>query len=156
MKRRDARQIALQALFEVDLGKGEAEDAIRHVLEDVAEETTPRIVSYVHWLVEGTTAQMVDIDAILTAHLEGWKLQRLARVDLNVLRLAVFELVYELDLDIATVCNEAVELAKHFSTEESGRFVNGVLARVVPALEVLRTSHTLPTALSRSHEQRDM
>lgn len=139
MKRREARQIALQALFEVDMGKVEPGAAVAHVFEDVKEKVPKKTVDYVEWLVEGTTAHLVDIDVVLTGHLEGWTLPRLARVDLNVLRLAVFELMHEHDVDIATVCDEAVELAKYFSTDDSGKFVNGVLAKIVPDLEVLRT-----------------
>ncbi|QQE76970.1 transcription antitermination factor NusB [Alicyclobacillus sp. SO9] len=131
MKRHEVRQKALQALFEIDLGRGDANDAMAHVMEEVAA-VQPQDVKYLHWLVLGTRENRADLDDVLEAHVEGWKLNRMARVDLNVLRMALYELQYEHDVDVATICNEAVELAKDFSTDESGKFVNGVLARVLP------------------------
>jgi N utilization substance protein B len=133
MRRHEARQRALQALFQIDVGRVRPTDAIQHVLGEV-EGATDEDRSYVSWLVEGTAAHLADIDELLSTRVQGWSLDRMAAVDRNILRLAVFELLYEEDLDVATIVDEAVELAKEFSTEESGRFVNGVLARVLPAI----------------------
>lgn len=137
MKRRDARQKALQALFEIDLGKNDKSHAVAHVLED-HEDAAASELTYVRQLVFGTEEHLEEVDTLLAKYLQGWKLDRLARVDLNVLRLAGYELLHEHDVDVATICDEAVELAKYFSTDESGKFVNGVLARILPEVREVR------------------
>ncbi|MCL6627516.1 transcription antitermination factor NusB [Alicyclobacillus shizuokensis] len=133
MRRRELRRLALQALFELDMGEPEVESALAHVLEEV-ENASETDVAYLRRLVSGTRGRLADIDAILASHVQNWRLDRMAKVDLNILRLAVYELLEEQDVDAATIVDEAVELAKHFSTDESGRFVNGVLARCLPSL----------------------
>lgn len=130
MKRHEVRQKALQALFQIELGRTEVHDAIAHVMEDTS--ATPTDFTYIERLVIGTTTNLQDIDGSLNDSVTGWQLERIAKVDLIVLRLAVFELFHERDVDVATIADEAVRLAKTFSTDESGRFVNGVLARVIP------------------------
>ncbi|MBX6352929.1 MAG: transcription antitermination factor NusB [Thermoflavifilum sp.] len=132
MRRHEARQCALQALFAVDLGRSPAETAVDHVLAEREADDDGR--RYVRRLVDGTLSHRREIDDLLASRIEGWTLDRLAAVDRNILRLAVYELKFEPDLDVPTVINEAVELAKEFGTQESGRFVNGVLSRVVRAL----------------------
>ncbi|MDQ0188362.1 transcription antitermination factor NusB [Alicyclobacillus cycloheptanicus] len=143
MKRHEARQCALQALYQIDVGKGHAHASIRHVLEEFGHAATERDVAYIERLVTGTESEQADIDELLGTHVEGWKLDRIARVDLNILRLAVYELRHELDVDAATIVDEAVELAKDFGSDESGRFVNGVLARMLP---VTRPTNDNPSA----------
>lgn len=134
MKRHEARQYALQALYQIDVGKGESESAISHVLEDVTDSIEADDLSYIRQLVQGTQMRLPQVDDLLSSRVEGWRLDRLARVDLNVLRLAVYELLAETDVDVATIVDEAVELAKDFGSDESGKFVNGVLARVLPVV----------------------
>ena len=74
------------------------------------------------------------LDAAIAEHAKGWTLQRMPSIDRNVLRIAAFELLGRPDVPVAVVLDEAVELAKRFSTDDSGRFVNGVLSAMVPAL----------------------
>ncbi|MCL6631657.1 MAG: transcription antitermination factor NusB [Alicyclobacillus herbarius] len=131
MRRRDVRRLALQALFELDMGETDVEAAIAHVVGEVSG-ASDEDVGYLRRLVRGTRARLADIDDLLASHVQGWRLDRMAKVDLNILRLAIYELLEEQDVDAATIVNEAVELAKYFSTDESGRFVNGVLARCLP------------------------
>lgn len=129
MRRHEARECALQALFAVDVGKSEADDAVQHVLED-ERHVSDDDLQYVMRLVKGTIALMPDIDALLSKHVEGWMVDRIGRVEINVLRLAIYELREEHDVDYATIVDEAVQLAKSFSNESAGRFVNGVLSKV--------------------------
>ncbi|MDI3327668.1 MAG: transcription antitermination factor NusB [Alicyclobacillaceae bacterium] len=140
MRRRAAREKALQALFAVDLGGLRPEEALARVLEaDPDEEEGPRPdAEFAEQLVLGTAACRERVDAVLKAYSTGWELGRMASVDRNILRLSVYELMYRPETPVSVVMNEAVELAKKFSTEESGRFVNGVLARIIPHLEELR------------------
>ncbi|MCF8563596.1 transcription antitermination factor NusB [Alicyclobacillus tolerans] len=137
MRRRELRQLALQALYQVDVGKADVAHAVQHVLSELPE-VTDGDLSYVTRLATGTRDAVTELDELLKRHVQGWQIERIARVDLNILRLALFELLYERDVDTPTIMNEAVELAKHFSTSESSRFVNGVLARVLPAAEAKR------------------
>ena len=85
-------------------------------------------------LVAGVEANQSEIDQQITAHAKGWTLQRMPTIDRNVLRIAAFELLTRSDVPVAVVLDEAVELAKRFSTDDSGRFVNGVLSALVPVL----------------------
>jgi transcription antitermination protein NusB len=139
LKRHDLRERALQALYQVDVGKSEVSGAVQHVMED-DEHATPSDRSFVQRMVQGASMETPQIDNLLSEYVQGWKLDRIARVDLNVLRLAVYELLHEPDVDIATIVDEAVELAKSFSTDESGKFVNGVLARLLPIVRERRQS----------------
>ena len=137
MKRHEMRQLALQALYQVDVGKAEITPAVLHALA----ESGPYELQdedYITGLVRGVWSNLSELDGLLEKYVEGWKIDRIARVDLNVLRLALYELLYVMDVDFATILNEAVELAKHYSTEESGRFVNGVLARLLPVAKERR------------------
>jgi N utilization substance protein B len=142
VKRHELRERVLQALYQVDVGKAEVDDAVVHVMED-DKTVTPTETSFVLRMARGVAIQMDEIDTLLTDHVQGWTLDRIARVDLNVLRLAVYELLHEPDVDIATIVDEAVELAKSFSTDESGKFVNGVLARLLPLVRERRESSHL-------------
>ena len=97
----------------------------------------PPINDFTIDLVEGTNANLVRIDEILSAYSDGWTLDRMPGVDRAVLRLGVYELLWRDDVPDAVVIDEAVELAKSLSTDESPKFVNGVLARVLRDRAVL-------------------
>ncbi|MCL6516200.1 transcription antitermination factor NusB [Alicyclobacillus sp.] len=139
MRRHDLRAKAVQAIYQVDVGRSSAAEAVAHVFEEEGEATDDDR-AYVRRLVDGVVEQMPEIDRILSERVQGWRLDRIARVDLAVLRLALFELLHEWDVDVATIADEAVELAKQYSTEESGRFVNGVLSRVIPLAQERRAA----------------
>jgi N utilization substance protein B len=143
VRRRQLRQKALQSLYQIDVGKVDVDSAVQSVFEGV-EEAGPSDIAFVQGLVAGTVQAREEADRLLEAHVQGWRLDRIARVDLNILRLAIYELLYRPDVDVATVVDEAVELAKAFSTEESGRFVNGVLARILPVVEQRRQQSNTP------------
>jgi transcription antitermination protein NusB len=85
-------------------------------------------------LVEGVAENQGRLDEVIAAHAKGWTLARMPTIDRTVLRIAGFELLGRPDVPVAVVLNEAVELAKRFSTDDSGRFVNGVLSALVPVL----------------------
>jgi N utilization substance protein B len=125
--RRQAREAALGALFQIDLGKIDAADA----LETVRAQGWPRDEwTLIERLVRGTRDHLDDIDALIRGVAEHWTLERMATVDRNVLRMAIFELQHT-ETPVGVIINEAVELAKQYSTEESGRFVNGMLGKIV-------------------------
>ena len=129
MKRRTAREKALQALFQYDLGQAEPMEAIRNVVQ------TEEIDPFLQKLVMGTVEHLEEIDATLRKHLEKWTLERVAAVDRAILRLAVYEMTYEEDIPTNVSLNEAIELAKKFSDSQSNRFINGVLSKVLQTIE---------------------
>lgn len=123
--RREARELALRMLFELDLGKQPVDEVVQAALAQSHLDETHQTLA--EELVRGTLAHQAQIDARMAALATDWALDRQAAVDRNILRLASFELLYRPDAPVAAVVNEAVELAKKYSTAESGRFVNGVL-----------------------------
>jgi N utilization substance protein B len=126
--RRHGREIALQALYGTEVGKRPASDILAELLarDDASEGRT-----FVRDLVLGTLENEAEGDALIAPSLEGWTLDRLPTIDRIILRMSVFELQHRAETDPAVVINEAVELAKKFSTEDSGRYVNGVLGRLL-------------------------
>lgn len=123
--RRMARELALQALFSVEVGHRDPSEVLDEYLSTHAE-SSARL--FVKDLVLGTLEHKDESDAAFSPLLEGWTLERLPTIDRLLLRMGTFELRHRPETPTPVVINEAVELAKRFSTEESGRFVNGVLS----------------------------
>jgi len=121
-ERSDARERAMLLFYEADTKQVPG-------AEIVAAQVLP-IDSLTQLLVDGTAEHRDEVDAVIAANARGWTLKRMPAIDLTVLRIAGFELFHRPDVPIAVVLDEAVELAKRFSTDDSGRFVNGVLASV--------------------------
>jgi N utilization substance protein B len=141
MSRRQAREVALQALFQLDFNKPEQEEQ-REAYETLAIDTalgeaeeaslTKKDRSYIENVVLGTRSSLAEIDEMIGAHAKGWKVDRMAAVDRNLARLAVFEMCFaEEKLAPGIAINEAVELAKKYGTDESGRYINGILNALV-------------------------
>ena len=137
MSRTLAREVAFKALFQLDFNHGEEDERElyeQHALDTVFEEgrkLTEGNRNYVQNVVKGTRDNLEAIDEIISRHLKrGWTLERLASADRNILRLAVFEIHFdqsEIKVPLGVAINEAVELAKKYGTDNSGRFVNGIL-----------------------------
>jgi len=128
-KRRHAREIAVQFLYQHDLNGGERDEAIRYfwlTQPDVA--AGPR--AFGEELIRGVTDNQTIIDAKISQYTEHWGISRIAAVDRNILRLAIYEMLFRDDIPPVVSINEAVELAKKFSTRESGAFVNGILDKL--------------------------
>ncbi len=123
--RREARELALRMLFQLDLGHQPVDEVVEAALAQSPLEGANR--EYAEILVRETLNHLTDIDPRIAALTPDWNSDRQAVVDRNILRLAAYELLYRPDAPVAAVVNEAVELAKKYSTAESGRFVNGVL-----------------------------
>jgi len=116
----------MMLLYEADSKGISAKDVLAAQISDTDELTT--------LLVEGVVDHQGQLDEAITAYAKGWTLARMPTIDRTVLRIAGFELLGRTDVPVAVVLNEAVELAKRFSTDDSGRFVNGVLSSLVPVL----------------------
>jgi len=125
--RRKAREAALQALYEIEIGKAKIDEALSLFLDPA--EFAPENAAYAEKLVRGIRSDVRALDAQIAPLVRDYEYSRLAAVDRNVLRLAAFELLSEPAIPPAVTINEAVEIAKRFSTAESGKFVNGVLGR---------------------------
>jgi N utilization substance protein B len=123
--RREARELALRMLFQLDLGRQPVDEVVEAALAQSPLEGANR--EYAEILVRETLNHLTEIDPRIAALTPDWTPDRQAAVDRNILRLAAYELLYRPDAPVAAVVNEAVELAKKYSTAESGRFVNGVL-----------------------------
>ena len=135
MSRKLAREAAFKALFELDFNyesETSLELAIATMYEDEPHLTSQKDRAYIESRVKGAWTRLPEIDAIISEHLkEGWQLVRLMAVDRNILRLAVYEMKYaEPKIAKGIVINEAVELAKRYGTDESSRFVNGILEAI--------------------------
>lgn len=139
MTRRQARETALKVLFQVDIGKIDVDAALKHIpAEDsTAGESTVENppadtdVRFLKRLVEGTTANLPEIDRVITETAVEWKLERMLGTDRNILRLAVYEILFCPDIPDSATVNEAVELAKIYGDDHSGKFVNGILGNVI-------------------------
>ncbi|MFL6562575.1 MAG: transcription antitermination factor NusB [Bacillus sp. (in: firmicutes)] len=125
MKRRTAREKALQALFQIDISNSEPSSAIEHVLEGEAGD------EYLTRLVLGVVEQKEVIDSLISEFLEKWSLDRLATVDRNLLRIATYEMkFFRNEVPENVILDEAIEIAKIYGDDQSSKFINGVLSKV--------------------------
>jgi N utilization substance protein B len=135
--RRTGRERALQALYQLEMTPNTLPaEALTSAWSAASEEgkPDPDAVKFARELVDGVQANRAEIDQLIERHSHNWRLDRMSRIDRNVLRLGVFELKYRPDIPRKVSINEAVELGKNFGTEESSAFVNGLLDRVAAAL----------------------
>lgn len=130
--RRSGREAALQMLFQMEASGVGAEEAI--ALFWRAFEADPEGKPYADELVRGVATSLAEVDAAIGAASANWRLDRMTRLDRNLLRLGAFELAKRPDVPAPVILDEAVELAKEFGTADSSAFVNGVLAQVARAL----------------------
>lgn len=131
MSRRKAREMALQVLFQLDYNQTERDAAIGLVFSE-REKTSETAKLYAHELIRGTLDHIQEIDTIISGSSSEWKIERMAGVDRNIARIAVYEMQFGAErLSANIIINEAVELAKLFGTEDSGRFINGILGSLV-------------------------
>lgn len=146
MTRRQARAIAVQSLYQMEMNEVSAEEAIAVVIEGSNDDdpqtkikTTKQIDTFVAQLVAGVWSNKQAIDDILSTYLKGWKTDRLSRVDHQILRIATFEMIFWDESPVKVAVNEAIELAKYFGTEDSGKFVNGVLGKMIKDVETIKS-----------------
>lgn len=129
MGRRQARETALQAMFQIDLGKIEPEFALKNTAEEFG--AGSQELEFARQLVTGTLEHIDKIDDTISRVSKEWQLSRMANVDRNIMRLALYEILFRDDIPDNVSVNEAVELAKIFGGADSGKFVNGILGKVL-------------------------
>jgi transcription antitermination protein NusB len=123
--RREGRELALQTLYALDLNPVASNDSLRQLRENAQVPSTAR--NFAEELVKGVAANREVIDGKIVAQSKNWTITRISRVDLNILRIAIYELLFRSDIPKNVTINEAIEVAKKFGTEESPAFVNGIL-----------------------------
>ena len=135
--RRRAREAALQMLYQGEIGRTGAHEAIATYwpAHDPDREVPDEAREFANSLLRGTLSRLEEIDALLTAHTQNWRLARMAVLDRLILRMAIYELLAAAGTPSKVVINEALELARTYSGEEAVAFVNGVLDAVRKQLE---------------------
>jgi transcription antitermination protein NusB len=128
--RREGRELALQMLYAQDSQKSELRETLRGFRDGV--EAVQRVREFAEELVLGVQQHQTEIDEAIKARSKNWSLSRMPRVDLNIMRLATFELLFRSDIPKKVSINEAIEIAKKYGDKESPAFVNGILDEMVP------------------------
>ena len=129
MKRRRSREYALQLLFQIEMsGSGFSDEVIDEFWEGNNED--PDVKSFTHDLVMKTMSNIGEIDETIRKAAEHWSVKRMAAIDRNLIRAATCELLYRKDIPPSVVMNEAIEIAKKYSTEDSAPFINGILDKI--------------------------
>jgi N utilization substance protein B len=128
-QRRENRMSAVQFLYQWELNRPEVlADDLSHFFENQEEERA--YYSFAEELINGTVQNMETIDREIASHASNWTFERIAKVDLAILRLAIFELLYRTDIPPIVTINEAIDLSKIFSNLDSKRFINGILDKM--------------------------
>ncbi|HEY7974901.1 MAG TPA: transcription antitermination factor NusB [Ktedonobacterales bacterium] len=141
-ERRQARVAALQTLYEVDIARHDADEALER--NAVSLRLSPEAREFAEELLRGTLARLAEIDAEIQRAAPEWPLAQMARIDKNTLRLAIYEILYNTAVPAKAAINEAVELAKQFGGDASSRFVNGVLGSVYATSQPSERTPTVP------------
>jgi transcription antitermination protein NusB len=129
-KRREGREVALQILFHWDLNVQKAPQEKDLDLFWELRDVIGGVRSFASTVLDGVIAHQETIDSKITKYTANYELKRISAVDRNILRMAIYEMLYAIDVPPIVAINEAIDIAKKFGTEESGKFVNGVLDRV--------------------------
>jgi N utilization substance protein B len=137
--RRKAREVALQILYQLDVQEqlSDAQAAAlfwQHLSREEGDAADEGTRPFADQLVHGVRAHLAEIDALITRASRNWRLERMARVDRNLLRLAIYELKHSPDVPAKVAINEAIEIAKRYGTADSPAFVNGILDRCLEEL----------------------
>lgn len=134
MSRKKARDNAFKCIYELEFGRDEK---IEKILENCYEENNnkPDEMEYIEMVLKGVKENLAKIDDIILSKLKNWSLERIAKIDLAILRLAIYEINYMDDIPEKVSANEAVELAKTYGNNDSKSFVNGVIAKVIESKE---------------------
>lgn len=132
MKRRTARELALKILFAIDLGKNDPQVLMEYFLNE--EELEQNNMIFIKELVEGVLAKQELLDNLIKGSAIEWNLERMAVVERNLMRLALFEILFHKHTPPVVAVNEAIELAKIYGGENSSRFVNGILGKLIQEL----------------------
>lgn len=134
MSRKKARDNAFKCIYELEFDN---EKNVEKILEFCYEENESKEdeKKYINVVVNGVKNNLDSIDSIILSKLKNWSMERIAKIDLAILRLAIYEIMYMDDIPVKVTANEAVELAKLYGNNDSKSFVNGVIAKVIESKE---------------------
>ncbi len=133
MTRREARELIMQMLFESEFHEdSDRDDLFNQRIQEIEDSKGKEFVIKEY---QGIIKHQDEIDAIIQKYSQNWDIKRIAKVDLMILKLAVYELLWENDIPKKVVINEALEIAKLYSTEKSPKFINGILGQVIASVE---------------------
>jgi N utilization substance protein B len=132
--RHEGRELALKALYRIDICGGASNEDLSLFFDSFPAD--PRVRGFAMRIVDGVCAEIPALDTLIAKALEHWKIRRLPRIDHNILRMALFELLRVEDIPTRVTIDEAIELAKSYGDQDSGRFVNGVLDELAGRLNV--------------------
>ncbi|MDL1981855.1 MAG: transcription antitermination factor NusB [Deltaproteobacteria bacterium] len=141
IKRRKARELAMQALFYMDMSQNDSKEAVKLFCENFV--TSKRNLSFFLRLINGVSKAMPEIDSVVERFSSNWKISRMSIVDRNIMRVAVYEMLFCDDIPSKVSINEAIDIGKKFGTEESGSFINGILDSIRIALEEEKSMQAL-------------
>ena len=128
MGRRASRELAMKLLYQLEIQKDDRELQMLNLFEE--NELTDKDKEYIKSIIDGVSLNIEFIDKTIEKNAKGWKLNRISKVDLSILRLGTYEINFREDIPFTVSINEAVELAKKYSGDDAGAFINGVLGKV--------------------------
>ena len=131
--RRRARELAMQALFYMDSRSNSSQESVEQFCQNFS--PSPQMIPFFLKLVEGVLKTQPEIDALIEQYSKNWKIHRMSLVDRNVMRIAVFEMLFCSDIPSKVSINEAIDIGKKFGTEDSGAFINGIVDSIRIAIE---------------------
>lgn len=134
--RRLSRELALKVLFQIDLVNTNMEEALKYNFE--SNELSEEVKEFTTTLVRGVISNLAEIDKEIISYTNNWSLERITNIDRNILRIAIYEILYIDNIPKSVSINEAVELAKKYSTKSSFSFVNGVLGKINKIDKILK------------------
>ena len=137
-KRRKAREYSLQILFQLEFDSPQPEETVRKFWEEKKSHKEERELS--DWLVKGVITYKKKIDHLIQSVSQHWRISRMVLIDRNILRIAVYELIHGKDITPAIVINEAIEIAKKYSGDQSAVFINGILDALTQDLDNIKKS----------------
>lgn len=126
--RRKARELVLEALYRVETTKDDPAEVLKDIF--LRKNYNQEVKEYSFQLLKTTTEKLGEIDSLIAEYVENWDLSRMAMLDKNILRFAICELLHMEGVPVKVTLNEAIEIAKKYSTQDSGRFINGVIDRI--------------------------
>jgi len=133
MGRRVSREVAMKLVYQTAIQKSDREWQLDFALENKSFTNKDR--QYIKDIVYGIFNNIEELDSLIEKHAIGWKLNRISKVDLSILRIGIYEILFREDIPYNVSINEAVEMAKKYSTREAGSFINGILSKI-PKLQV--------------------
>ncbi|NLK86994.1 MAG: transcription antitermination factor NusB [Clostridiaceae bacterium] len=128
MGRRASREMAMKLLYQLEIQKDDREAQKERFFEENS--LAPNDKAYINDIIDGVFANNESISNLIEKHSKGWKISRISKIDLSIMRLSIYEICFRSDIPYNVSVNEAVELAKRYSGEEAGSFINGILSKI--------------------------